>query len=172
MRQKVGLTQIQLAKQVGVSQSLITKVEKGKIEPSYTIARKIFIVLEEELAKQQKETIAKNICTKNIAYIKADHSIDESIRIMKKYAISQIPVKKDGAIIGSISEETFIKNYEKIKNKHVSVEEIMDEPFPTIPEDTHISLIRDILKTYPAIILLRKGKPSGIITKADILKRL
>lgn len=172
MRQKLGLTQTQLAKLAGVSQSLITKVERGNIEPSYSIARRVFTILEEELANMQKEIIAKNICTKDIAFIKSDETIEKAIKLMKKLAISQMPVTKEKIIIGSISEETFIKNYDRIKSKDMKVEQIMDEPFPTISEDTHITLIRDILKTYPAIILTKQGKPTGIISKADLLKRL
>ena len=172
MRHKLGLTQTQLARLAGVSQSLITKIERGKIEPSYSIAKKIFTLLEEELAKKQKEIIAKNICTKGIASIKPDGTIDQVIKLMKKLAISQIPVIKDNFIVGSISEETIINNYDKITNANIKVEQIMDEPFPTISENTHISLIRDILKTYHAVIVTKQGKPTGIISKADLLKKL
>ena len=55
MRQKLGITQTELAKLAGVSQSIITKIERGKIEPSYSIASKIFMVLEEQLAKEIKK---------------------------------------------------------------------------------------------------------------------
>jgi len=172
MRQKLGLTQTQLAKLADVSQSLITKIERGAIEPSYSIARKIFTVLEEQLANAQKEIVAKNICSKDIVSIKSDDIIDKAIKLMKKHAISQLPIMKDNSIVGSISEETFIKNYDKIKSKKIKVEGIMNDPFPTIPENMHLSLIRDILKTYPAVIVTKQGKLTGIITKADLLKRL
>jgi len=171
-RQKLGLTQTQLAKLAGVSQSLITKIERGNIEPSYSIAKRIFILLDEKLAEKQKEIIAKNICTKGIASIESKDTIEQAIKLMKKLAISQMPVMKDNLIVGSISEETFIRNYERINSKDMKVEEIMDEPFPTISEDTHISLIRDILKIYPVVILTKQGKPTGIISKADLLKKL
>lgn len=39
-------------------------------------------------------------------------------------------------------------------------------------EETHISLIRDILKTYSAVVLTKKGRPVGIISKVDLLKKL
>lgn len=172
MRQKLGLTQIQLANLAGVSQSLITKIERGNIEPSYSIAKRIFILLEEKLAEKQKEMIAKDICTKGIASIESKDTIEQAIKLMKKLAISQMPVMKDNLIVGSISEETFIRNYERINSKDMKVEEIMDEPFPTISENTHISLIRDILKIYPVVILTKQGKPTGIISKADLLKKL
>ena len=68
MRQKLGLSQTELANIAGVSQSLITKIERGKIEPSYTLVKKIFSVLDEKLAQIHKEIIAKDICTKKIAF--------------------------------------------------------------------------------------------------------
>ncbi|MEM3267388.1 MAG: helix-turn-helix domain-containing protein [Conexivisphaerales archaeon] len=42
MRKVLGLTQVQLAKMAGISQSLLAKIEAGKVDPSYTRARKIF----------------------------------------------------------------------------------------------------------------------------------
>lgn len=172
MRQKLGLTQIELAKLSGVSQSLITKIERGSTEPSYTIAKKIFTILDEKLTSSQKKLTAKNICTKNITFIESDDEVDKAINLMKKHAISQIPVTKKDAIVGGISEETFIKNYDQIKNKETKIEEIMDEPFPTVSEDANTTLIKDILKSYSAVILTKKGNPTGIITKADLLKRI
>lgn len=172
MRLQLGLTQIQLAKLANVSQSLIAKVERERIEPSYSIAKKIFTVLEEQLAKKQKTIFARDVLTKNIISIKSDDTIDKAIDLMKKHAISQMPVVKNNLLIGSISEETFIKNYDKIKSKKMKIQNIMDEPFPMIPEDTNALLIKEMLKTYPAIITTKQGEPTGIICKVDLLKKL
>lgn len=170
-RQRLGLTQAQLADLAGVSQSLVTKIERGTVEPSFSLAKKIFLALEERSKQSQKEIIAKDVCTKNIIFIKASDTVNTAFNLMKKNAVSQMPVIKDKNIIGGISEETFIKKYKQIQEK-MTVEDIMDEPFPTMPENTEIVLIRDILKHYPAVILLKQGKPTGIVTKADLLRRL
>jgi len=170
-RQKLNLTQAQLAKMAQVSQSLITKIERGTVEPSFSIAKKIFVALEDQTIKTQKELLAKDICIRKIISIRSNDKVDNAIILMKKYAISQMPVVKEKMIIGSISEETFIKKYDQIKNQNITIEEIMDEPFPTIPENTNVTLTRDILKLYPAVILIKQGKPVGIITKADMLRR-
>lgn len=45
-RKLLGLTQKQLAKIAGVSQSFIAKIESGKIDPSYSKAKAIFDTLE------------------------------------------------------------------------------------------------------------------------------
>ena len=172
MRLNLELTQKDLAKLSGVSQSLITKIERGNIDPSYSIGRRIFAVLEEQMAKTRRSIVIKNICTKKLVLTKFDDSIEKAIGLMKKHAISQLPVIKNNSIIGSISEETFINNYDKITDGNIKVEQIMDDPFPILPIDTPVPLIRDILKTYHAVILMKNGKPFGIISKADLLKQL
>jgi predicted transcriptional regulator len=172
MRHKVGLTQSELAKIAKVSQSLITKIERGKIEPSYKLAKKIFEALEKQMSAKHKTIVAKDICIKNIKSIEPHRTIAETVDVMIKYAISQMPVVKDNVIIGSISEETFIKKYDKIESKYMKVEDIMDDPFPSVPENTNISLIREILKSYPALIITKKGKRAGIVSRADLLNKL
>ena len=172
MRRNLELTQQDLAKLSGVSQSLIAKIERGNIEPSYSIAKRIFATLEKRISNKQKKIVAKNICSKELVFIKSNDSIAKAINLMKKHAISQMPVIKGNIIVGSISEETFISNYDKITNSEMNVEQIMDDPFPTLPEDTPIYLIRDILKMYSAVILIKNSKPFGIISRADLLKRL
>jgi len=45
-RKMLGLTQKELARMAGVSQSSIAKIESGKIDPSYNKVKAIFDVLE------------------------------------------------------------------------------------------------------------------------------
>ena len=42
IRKNLGLTQTQLSKRANVSQSLIAKIESGKIDPTFTKTKKIF----------------------------------------------------------------------------------------------------------------------------------
>ena len=171
MRQKLGITQAELAKLAGVSQSIITKIENAKIEPSYSIARKILITLEQEIAGKHDQIKAKDVYSRKIISIQADQTIDKALDLMVKNAISQMPVFKENILVGSVSEELFIKKYDKIKNKNVKIQNIMDEALPTIPEDTNITLVNEMLKIYPAILVVKNGKTIGIISKTDILQK-
>lgn len=170
IRLKLGLTQSELAKFSDVSQSLITKVERGKIEPSYSVAKKILSTLEKELAGSQEEIHAIDICVKKIISVESDENVKNALHKMIKNAISQMPVFKKGSIVGSISEEDFLKKFSKIKDESMKVEEIMNEAFPTIPEDANISIIKELLHLYSAVTVVKNGEPVGIISKTDILR--
>ena len=171
MRQKLGITQAELSKLTNVSQSMITKIERGKIEPSYSIARKILVTLEQEIKGKNKQVKARDVCSKKIISVKSDHTISKALDLMVKNAISQMPVFKDKVLVGSVSEELFIKKYDQLKNKQMKVENIMDEAFPTIPEDADIFLVNEMLRVYPAIIVIKNGMPLGIISKTNILQK-
>ncbi len=168
MRMKLNITQSELAKLSGVSQSLIAKIEKGRVEPSYSVAKRIFEALERKMHEKHEKLRAEDICSKNLIFISPDEPVERAIELMRKHAISQIPVIEDNMVVGSITESLLINNYEKIKDG-LKVREIMDEPFPIVSHTAPISLVREMLKVYPAILVTRNGKSRGIITKADLL---
>jgi len=170
LRQKLGLTQSELAKLSGVSQSMIAKIEKGRAEPSYTVAKRIFIALEDKMKEHHETLIAKDICTQNVISISPEDPIEKAVELMRENAISQLPVIHEGKVVGSITEGTLVANYEKIKNG-TKVREIMEDPFPVVSYNTPLSLIKETLKIYPAVIMVKNGEISGIITKADLLRK-
>ena len=47
---------------------------------------------------------------------------------------------------------------------------IMDDNFPSVNENTPMSSVTAMMSDCNAVLVLRKGKPVGIITKADLLK--
>jgi len=52
------------------------------------------------------------------------------------------------------------------------VSEVMDEVFPIIPEEASLNIVRQLLQEYPAILLQKDGRITGIVTKADLFKVL
>ena len=171
-RKKLGLTQTQLALHANISQSMIAKLESGIIEPSYTIVCNIFEAL--HILENKNTLKAKNIMKKKTSCMSPESYVSKAIKLMKKKEISQIPVLENNIPVGSISEKTIlekiIENPEECKNLLVS--EIMDAPFPTINEETPIDMITAILRHNQAILVLKKNKISGIITKADLLSTI
>jgi predicted transcriptional regulator len=171
-RRQLGLKQAELAKLAGVSQSLIAKLESGKIDSSYTKVKMIFDVLErlEAKTKIQEEKVVPN----QVIGIQKDELISKVVQLMKEHGYSQIPVFNKRQSVGSISEKTILreilagKDLAQISN--LPVESIMEEAFPQVSEDAPMSLISSLLQSYPAILVSKKGNVTGIITKADLLR--
>ena len=168
IRKKLGLTQFQLAQRADVSQSLIAKIESGRLDPTYTNAKKIFTALNE--LEKKKELKAKDIMNKKIISVKPGDNIKSAISKMKKFQISQLPVIKEDKSVGLISESIVLKHLTEKKSD--LVKEIMEESPPIVPKETSAQAISNLLKHYPMILVSKEGNLVGLITKADLLGKL
>ena len=170
-RQILGIKQKDLAIKAKVSQSMIAKLESGKLEPSYTIVKRIFSILEN--LEHKKEKTCLEIMSKNMICLKKTDSIELASNAMRKHSISQIPIIENKRVIGSINEslilEKIIQGIDKKELFRKQIQEIMKEPFPILNSNTPLTLALPLLKTSEAILICEKDKISGIITKSNIL---
>lgn len=168
IRKSLGLTQTELAKRANVSQSIIAKIESGKIDPTLSKTKKIFEAL--SYFEKKHEIKANDIMNKKIISIKSDENIKDAINMMKKYNISQMPVVEDDKAIGLISESTLLDALMQGKGKNVN--EIMEESPPIVSKQSSVQVISNLLKHYPMVLVSEEGKLVGLITKADLLGKL
>ncbi len=169
IRKQLGLTQHQFAKTAGISQSLIAKIESGKLDPTYSKVKKIEQALEILTKHHEKE--AREIMNKNIISVQENEKVSKIIELMNKNSISQVPVLNVGNVLGLISESTILsKNLDDIKK--LTAKDIMEESPPIIAKDTKIEVIKKLLQHYPIVLVKEKGKLIGLITKADLIKSL
>jgi len=172
-RKQHNLTQSGLSSLSGVSQSLIAKLEAGKITPSYDKAKRLFDTLEK--MHEESRLSAKDVMTKKVLYVDEDETIKKAIKILEKNALSQLPVLRKGQSIGLITEKGVLAKLSSEGNIDVEkgkVEEVMDEAVPTIQENTPLQIVSQLLNHCPAVLVKKKGKIRGIITKSDLLKTM
>ncbi len=171
LRKKHNLTQAGLAKLAGVSQSLIAKIESRRIDPTFSHVKKIFQVLQG--MEGEKEPRADELITHKIIYVDGNDPVTEPIKKMKANNISQLPVMEGGAIAGLISESNIIEKIAEGKNpSKLKVREIMEEAPPVISKATPLTAVAELLRHSPLVIVAENGKPKGVITKSDILKKM
>ena len=174
IRKKLSLTQSELAKKAGVSQSLIAKIEAGALDPTYSNAKKIFSALDD--VSKTHELKASDVMNRRIVDISPSDDVRAAIKKTKKHDISQIPVVDNKNIIGLVSESTIITKMVSEKDPHkvldLKVTEVMQETPPIITPNTTISVVQSLLKIYPLIFVSDKGKLGGIITKSDLLRKI
>ncbi len=185
MRKRLNLSQRELANLAGVSQSLIAKIERGSIDPSYSNVRKILVAFEEVLRRRKVEGMKTgnqltvgDLATRGVIHVTPDQTIGEGTEKMMKGRFTQLPVIVGERVVGGITDDR-IRDYTIEETKsgrktydevmRTKIEEIMDEPFPILSEDTPIDLASFHLQREEAILISRKGQIVGILTSADFL---
>ena len=167
LRKKLGLTQAELAKYAGVSQSLIAKIEANDIDPTYSKTQKIFEALQQLSSKE--EIKAKDLLKKGIIAVNPTDKLKTAIEKMKKNGISQIPVLDENNVVGLVSEAIILDAIIKKESPDTEVKEVMTDAPPVITKDASIDVVSNLLKFYPLVLVAEKGHILGIITKSDLL---
>ena len=90
---------------------------------------------------------------------------------MNEYNFSQLPVINDNESIGSVREGILLGMVlEDSESVNTLINEIMDDPFPVIDENSNIDSAAKILKNAPAAIVKDRDNLVGIITRFDVLE--
>jgi len=178
IRRKVGLTQSELAKRVGISQSLIARIECGRVNPSIVTLRRILAVIEKE--RKAHSFVIDILLWKRrtsklppLLYVNPSDKVRRAVFLMKRHAVSQLPVLTGKNQVGSISERTIIQQLIASGLNSVftkSVQEIMDLPFPTIDVSESVEILfNQIAEGVEALLVMDKDRPVGVITKIDVI---
>ena len=111
--------------------------------------------------------------SKDFLTVQSDDEVKTVLEIMKSKNISQLPVEKDGALVGSITETSVLSHLlENASNgKEGKVSDIMGEPFPMVKEDLACSqLSKFFSKDTPAVIAEDMAGAKHILTNYDIIQ--
>jgi len=171
LRKRMGLTQQELARKARVSQSLLAKIETGKISPGYEKTCRIFAALD-SMAKTS-ETKAGEIATRKVISASAQETVAEVIRKMAQHGISQLPVMEGGKAVGLVTDSGLLeKTSSGAVDARTAVSEAMEGAPPMISEDAGISAVAGLLKHFPIVMVVKRGDVIGVITKSDVLGKM
>jgi len=106
--------------------------------------------------------------------IEPTNTVAETVALMKKYDIEQIPVIKQGEQVGSISENgLFDKVFSNPEIKLATVAEVMESPLPIVAFDTPIERLSSLItKENGAVLSKDEAGNYHIVTKYDIIQSL
>jgi cystathionine beta-synthase len=92
---------------------------------------------------------------------------------MKLYDMSQLPVMREGRIVGIIDEEDILlRVFDRPENFNQPVADIMESKLVTIAPDATLPQLMEIFKRGMVAIVVDKGELLGLITRIDLVNWL
>ncbi|MDE3235405.1 MAG: pyridoxal-phosphate dependent enzyme [Bacteroidota bacterium] len=111
---------------------------------------------------------------KRLVTVTPQQTVADTVDLMKKYDIEQIPVFDQDAIIGSISENgLFQKVFSNPEIRHSNVSEVMEPAYPVVTFDTTVERLGGLINKDNGAVLAKDDKGDyHIVTKYDIIQCL
>jgi cystathionine beta-synthase len=127
---------------------------------------------------QQQNVLAKDLVDKNSALplvcAKVDDKIGDVIALMRKYDISQVPIKNGENFVGSIDDVSLFQHLSEqddIRDK--SLENFMNAPFPIVsPTEAIEDIKRHFSKKNNAVMVDLGDGEFHIITRFDMMEAM
>jgi predicted transcriptional regulator len=172
-RKKLDISQKDLADEMKLTQSTISRIESGTVDPPYSKVKNIFEYLESErITRKKSKKHAKDIMTSNIISIEPTSSIRDAVELMNEHGYSQLPLLEKNNNFGSITSkkiQKYITDNPEILSMDISL--IKELPFPEVDENWNVKDISNLLIRYSAVLVKNEQHDFvGIITDADFLK--
>jgi predicted transcriptional regulator len=171
IRKQLGLTQAALAKASGISQSLVAKLENGSVDPTYSTIKAISMALRAGMNVAQRK--ASDVMSSPVMTVQSTAPMSDCVGMMRKNAISQLPVYAGQKMMGSISESVIVKILAETSNPAEvlkrKVAEFVQPPFPIVSPETPTSALYSLFEFMPAVLVSSGERIEGIIAKIDLL---
>jgi cystathionine beta-synthase len=131
---------------------------------------------------RERGFLERELCVHDLLNMKHDDrfitlsetdTVQAAFKMMKDYDISQLPVMREGEMVGSITETAVLSYLLENPMNHAeqTVAAIMGAPFPLVEEDLPFSqLSKYVDRTIPAVIAKDKAGTLHILTQYDIIR--
>jgi len=124
--------------------------------------------LESEL--RAKDILAKKL-KKDFISINPNTAIQEVLRLMRDFDISQLPVMENEEWVGTVGEQQVISALSENHTQNSSVREIMAPALPIVNEDVTVSQLSKIIsRQTPAVIVKKTAGDYQIISQYDLIQ--
>jgi cystathionine beta-synthase len=115
-----------------------------------------------------------------LVVIEASHKVGEAIELMQRYSISQLPVVRTkpadslADVVGSLQERGLLDRVFKNPDAlNEDVAQAMQPPLHIIEAGESIDRVfADLTAGSPAVLVSRDGRPTGMLTRSDLLEFL
>ncbi|MFW5416292.1 cystathionine beta-synthase [Nocardiopsis sp. CNT-189] len=112
-------------------------------------------------------------------HVHPHETVGTAVEIMREYGVSQLPVMKEeppvmaAEVVGSIAERDVLDALFTAKVRlEDTIADHMSPPLPVVGGGEPVSECVRLLQGAGAVVVLRDGKPAGVLTRQDVLAHL
>ncbi|MFE6845801.1 cystathionine beta-synthase [Streptomyces sp. NPDC057686] len=115
----------------------------------------------------------------SLVHMHPEETVGEAIDVLREYGVSQMPIVKPGAghpdvmaaeVIGSVVEKELLAAlFAKQASLSDPLEKHMSKPLPQVGSGEPVSELMAVLGEADAAIVLVEGKPTGVVSRQDLL---
>jgi cystathionine beta-synthase len=134
---------------------------------------------ENQLLDRAPVTVGDIIATRHpgapeLVQVAPSAAVRQALNLMASYGVSQIPVIEDENSVGGLIEQSLMaRALGQPSLLDRPVKEVMDSPFPEVAPDFPVDRLASALtRESPAVLVMRHGKPVGIVSRYDVLQRM
>jgi cystathionine beta-synthase len=129
--------------------------------------------LERERYGDLRDLIARRHWERAAVTVDASELVLAAYRRMKLYDVSQLPVMRDGGIVGIVDEEDILLNvFSNPEHFNEPVTKAMVSRLITVPADAPVSSLMDIFNRGMVAIVMDGSAFLGLVTRIDLLNWL
>jgi cystathionine beta-synthase len=119
---------------------------------------------------------ARDASLPTLVHTHPDETVREAIAILREYGVSQMPVIKHeppvvlAEVVGGVTERELMDSaFADSSMLDRLVSDVMGSPLPTIGAGEQVQVAVARLEGAPALLVLDRGHPVGVITRSDVL---
>ncbi|MFI8342546.1 cystathionine beta-synthase [Streptomyces sp. NPDC085639] len=115
----------------------------------------------------------------SLVHMHPEETVGEAIEVLREYGVSQMPIVKPGAghpdvmaaeVIGSVVEKELLAAlFAQRASLTDPLEKHMSSPLPQVGSGEPVSELMSVLGEADAAIVLVEGKPTGVVSRQDLL---
>src|SRR5690349_10462456 len=115
----------------------------------------------------------------SLVHMQPDETVGQAIEVLREYGVSQMPVVKPGAghpdvmaaeVVGSVVERDLLH---ALFTKRATLEDPLEKhlcrPLPQVGSGEPVGDLMSVLESADAAIVLVEGKPTGVVSRQDLL---
>jgi cystathionine beta-synthase len=122
---------------------------------------------------------ARDPALPSLVHTHPDETVREAINILREYGVSQLPVVKHeppvvlAEVVGAVTERDLLdRAFADPATLDRPVGDVMGPSFPTVGSGEPLDVAVARLETSPAVLVVDRGHPIGVVTRSDVLAAL